>query len=76
MRAREALSEGSVSRACALGEVAAALAPSLPAARRFLGGCYMRLGEREKARQSYVMYLNLSPDTSDAPFIRAMISRP
>ncbi len=71
--ASQALTEGSVEKACSLGEQALAAAGPGPQVYKFLGQCYMRLGEREKAIGYYKLYLELSPASSDAVFIREMI---
>jgi Flp pilus assembly protein TadD len=75
-RALEALDAGETARACALGEAAAAVAPMNPEPRRFLGRCYMRIGERQRARESYSVYLRLSPGAPDAAFVRLILSKP
>jgi serine/threonine protein kinase len=71
--ANEALAQGKVSEACSLGEKALASSGASPAVYKFLGQCFMRLGEREKAVAYYRRYLEISPTSSDAVFIREMI---
>jgi Flp pilus assembly protein TadD len=73
VRAEDLLAEGEVARACALGEVAVARSPRLAAARGFLGRCYMREGQTDRARASYRAYLELAPDAPDAPFVRTIV---
>jgi serine/threonine-protein kinase len=68
-----ALAEGRIAEACALGQTAAAGAPGSPAVWKFLGQCYMRLGERDQAVVYYRRYLELAPESSDALFVRQMI---
>jgi len=74
-RAEDLLAEGKVAQACALGEAAAARGPRLPSARGFLGRCYTRTGQLDKARDNYRTYLELVPTAPDAPFVRAIIER-
>jgi serine/threonine-protein kinase len=71
--ASEALAQGKVAEACTLGEKALATAGGTASVYKFLGQCYMRLGERDKAVAYYRRYLDLSPSSSDAVFIREMI---
>lgn len=68
-----ALMQGRIAEACALGQTAAAGAPGSPAVWKFLGQCYMRLGQREQAVAYYRRYLELAPESSDALFIQRMI---
>jgi hypothetical protein len=72
-RANEALASGRVAEACALGEEAAASSGASPAVWKFLGGCFMRLGERAKGIAYYQRYLEESPSSPDALFVREMI---
>jgi cytochrome c-type biogenesis protein CcmH/NrfG len=72
-QANDALVEGRVSEACALGESAAAQTPQSPTVWKFLGRCFMRLGERERGMASYRRYLELSPSSPDAVFVREML---
>jgi serine/threonine protein kinase len=72
-QASTALMQGRIDEACALGQTAAAGTPGSPAVWKFLGQCYMRLGERERAVVYYRRYLELAPDSSDALFVRQMI---
>ena len=72
-QATEALARGQVVEACALGETAAAEAPASAAVWKFLGQCFMRLGDREKGTAYYRRYLELAPSSSDALFVREMI---
>ena len=71
--ANEALAQGKVAEACSLGEKALAASGPSGSLYKFLGQCYMRLGEREKAVAYYRRYLEISPASSDAVFIREMI---
>jgi Tfp pilus assembly protein PilF len=71
--ANEALEQGKVTEACALGEQALASSGASPGVYKFLGQCFMRLGERERAVAYYQRYLEMSPTSSDAVFIREMI---
>ncbi len=38
-----------------------------------LGKCYMRAGQAAQAHDNYQKYLELSPNASDAPFIKSML---
>jgi tRNA A-37 threonylcarbamoyl transferase component Bud32 len=73
LREAQALMVDDVARACERGERAAALQPDLPAAQLFLGKCYIRLGDSEKARVHYRRYLQLVPDAPDKVFVRAIL---
>jgi Flp pilus assembly protein TadD len=73
--AENRLDEGRIDEACALGQVAAAQAPGLAAVWEFLGRCYMRLPDPERARAAYRKYLELAPDAPRASLIRAMVER-
>ena len=72
-RANEALAAGRVAEACALGEEAAASSGASPAVWKFLGGCFMRLGERAKGIAYYQRYLEEAPSSPDAVFVREMV---
>jgi eukaryotic-like serine/threonine-protein kinase len=61
--------------ACALAEELGRDEPNNPDVHRFLGKCYMRLGRIAQAREAYQRYLELAPDRSDAPFVRAILAR-
>jgi Flp pilus assembly protein TadD len=71
--ASHALMQGRIAEACALVQTAAAGAPGSPAVWKFLGQCYMRLGQREQAVIYYRRYLELAPESPDALFIQRMI---
>jgi Flp pilus assembly protein TadD len=73
--AEDRLGKGSIGEACALGQVAAGQAPRLPAVWEFLGRCYMRLPDPERARSAYRKYLELAPDAPRASLIRVMVER-
>ena len=66
---------GDVQRGCELGEEAATAMPTLPAAQRFLGQCYIRLGDSKRACPHYRRYLELAPDAPDWEFVRAILER-
>ena len=69
------MESGATARACAAGEDIARAAPGDPAARGFLGRCYMRLGQLARARLSYDAYLDLAPGAPDAAYVRAIVGR-
>jgi regulator of sirC expression with transglutaminase-like and TPR domain len=66
---------GDVAHACHAGEQAAALAPALPAPHLFLGKCFVRLGDPDRAATHYRRYLELAPDAPDAIFVRAILGK-
>ena len=66
---------GDVQRGCELGQSAATAMPPPPAAQRFLGQCYIRLGDSPRACQHYRRYLELAPDAPDQVFVRAILER-
>jgi tRNA A-37 threonylcarbamoyl transferase component Bud32 len=74
-RAEAHMLVGEVERGCELGERAAAAMPTLPAAQRFLGQCYIRLGDSTRAHPHYRRYLELAPDAPDREFVRAILER-
>jgi tetratricopeptide (TPR) repeat protein len=51
----------------------ARLSASDARAQRQIGKCYNRLGQRDRAAPYLKRYLELSPNASDAAFIRAML---
>jgi Flp pilus assembly protein TadD len=65
--------EGQVARACAAAERAKRASPSDPSVYKFLGQCYMRLGNTTEAKIDYSTYLKLRPDAPDAGFIRGIL---
>ena len=71
--ANDALAQGKLAEACALGEKASAMPGASPGVLKFLGQCFMRLGDREKAVAYYRRYLEVSPSGPDAVFVREMI---
>lgn len=70
--AEDLLTQGKIAQACEAGERAAQSATSA-AAQAFLGRCYMRLGNPQRARQSYAKYLELAPEAANAEFVRAIV---
>jgi serine/threonine-protein kinase len=74
-QAEELLDAGRTADACRAGERAASTRPSAKI-WDFLGRCYMRLGEPERARSYYRRYLTLAPLGSHAVFVRAMLGEP
>jgi serine/threonine protein kinase len=66
---------GDVEGALAKFEEAARANPSDAKAQKEIGKCYNRLGQRDRAQPYLKKYLELSPDASDAAFIRAMIEQ-
>jgi Flp pilus assembly protein TadD len=72
-QANDALANGRVAEACALGEKALEDPSASPLVHKFLGKCSMRLGEQEKGISHYRRYLDLSPSGPDAVFVKEMI---
>jgi Flp pilus assembly protein TadD len=52
-----------------------AQAPESAATWKFLGGCFMRLGEPVRARRHYRRFLLLSPNDPDSVFIHAIVKQ-
>jgi tRNA A-37 threonylcarbamoyl transferase component Bud32 len=73
-RGEELLANGKIGDACAAGEQAMGRAPAFPAVHRFLGRCYMRLGQSARARANYRRYLELAPSAPDTSFVRAIVA--
>jgi tRNA A-37 threonylcarbamoyl transferase component Bud32 len=74
LRQAEALMlDGAVVQACALGEQAATGTPAAAGPHRFLGKCYTRLGQPDRAARHYRRYLELAPDAPDRVFVRAIV---
>jgi serine/threonine protein kinase len=71
--AEQHLRSGSIDEACLLGREAVHRAADSPAAWEFLGRCLMRLGEPREARLCYRKFLALSPNDSNAIFVKAII---
>ncbi len=67
------LGQGEVRDACARGEEAKRMNPKLAPTYKFLGKCYMREGNAQQANDNYRKYLELSPNASDAMFIKSII---
>jgi Flp pilus assembly protein TadD len=67
------LSSGHIAEACERAEAILERGPTTSACLEFLGRCYMRLGQKERARSYYKRYLALTPEGPDAVFIRAMV---
>ena len=71
--AESLLAQGEVVSACEKGEDFKRMNPQLPRVSRFLGKCYMRMGQPQRARENYRRYLELAPDASDAAFIKSIV---
>jgi Flp pilus assembly protein TadD len=67
------LGQGEVRDACARGEEAKRMSPKMAPIYKFLGKCYMRAGNTAQANDNYKKYLDLSPNASDAMFIKSII---
>jgi two-component SAPR family response regulator len=72
-QASEALANGRIAEACALGEKVSKSHGVSPVAFKFLGQCFMRMGDRERGIVAYQRYLALAPASPDAVFVREMI---
>jgi serine/threonine protein kinase len=74
LQSAEALLSGRlIVQACAEGQIAATREPESAAVWEFLGRCYMRLGEPDRARAYYRKYLSIAPTSPKARFIRAIV---
>jgi serine/threonine protein kinase len=71
--AERLLAQGEVVSACEKGEDHKRMNPQLPRVYRFLGKCYMRAGQPERARENYRRYLELAPEAPDAAFIKSIV---
>ena len=71
--AEQLLARGEVVSACEKGEDQKRMSPQLPRIYRFLGKCYMRGGQPDRARDNYRRYLELAPDAPDAAFIKSIV---
>jgi hypothetical protein len=74
-QAEQLLRDRQTEMACALGERIRDRAPAPPAAFRFLGKCYLRLGRVSEAKEHYRRYLELEPGSPDALFIQGILER-
>jgi serine/threonine protein kinase len=72
-QAEQLLAQGEVVSACEKGEDHKRMNPQLPRVFRFLGKCYMRAGQPDRARENYRRYLELAPDAPDAAFIKSIV---
>ncbi len=73
--AKRLASQGEVGAACARAEEARRQAPKDATIYKFLGQCYNRIGDVEKARTNNAKYLELFPNAPDAPFIRNQLKQ-
>ncbi len=73
IEAERLLAQGEVVSACEKGEAHRLMHPQEPRVHRFLGRCYMRAGQPERARASFRRYLELAPEASDAAFIKSIV---
>ena len=71
--AERLLAQGEVANACKKGEEQKTMTPRLPSIYKFLGKCYMRAGQPERAKEAYRRYLELAPDAPDAAFIKSIV---
>ena len=71
--AERLLAQGEVVGACEKGEAHKRMSPQEPRVHRFLGKCYMRAGQPERARESFRRYLELAPEAPDAAFIKSIV---
>jgi serine/threonine protein kinase len=71
--AERLLAQGEVANACKKGEEQKTMTPRLPSIYKFLGKCYMRAGQPERAKEAYRRYLELAPDAADAAFIKSIV---
>jgi eukaryotic-like serine/threonine-protein kinase len=71
--AERLLAQGEVVGACEKGEAHKRMSPEEPRVHRFLGRCYMRAGQPERARESFRRYLELAADAPDGAFIKSIV---
>jgi hypothetical protein len=71
--AERLLAQGEVANACKKGEEQKTMTPRLPSIYKFLGKCYMRAGQPDRAKEAYRRYLELAPDAADAAFIKSIV---
>jgi cytochrome c-type biogenesis protein CcmH/NrfG len=71
--AERLLAQGEVANACKKGEEQKSMTPRFPGIFKFLGKCYMRAGQFDRAKDAYRRYLELAPDASDAAFIKSIV---
>jgi tetratricopeptide (TPR) repeat protein len=71
--AERLLAQGEVANACKKGEEQKTMTPRLPSIYKFLGKCYMRAGQPERAKDAYRRYLELWPEAPDAAFIKSIV---
>jgi len=71
--AEELLSSGHIGQACEHAEAVLRRAPAFTPGLEFLGRCYMRLGQKQRAFSYYRRYLALAPEARDSVFIRAIV---
>jgi serine/threonine-protein kinase len=67
------IAEGRAHEGCRLGEEVVRAEPDSAPALRFLGRCYMRIGQRQAALASYRRYLELAPGAPDAALVRSIL---
>lgn len=67
------LGSGHIAEACARAHIAAERDPRSFAAWEFLGRCYMRVPDPERARTYYRKSLEVAPDNRRAALIRALL---
>ena len=71
--AERLLAQGEVANACKKGEELRTMTPRQPSIYKFLGKCYMRAGQPERAKEAYRRYLELAPEAPDAAFIKSIV---
>ena len=71
--AERLLAQGEVANACKKGEEQKTMTPRLPSIYKFLGKCYMRAGQPDRAKDAYRRYLELAPEAPDAAFIKSIV---
>jgi Tfp pilus assembly protein PilF len=71
--AERLLGQGEVANACKKGEESRRMNPKVPTIYKFLGKCYMRAAQPDRAKENYRRYLELAPDAPDAAFIKSIV---
>jgi serine/threonine protein kinase len=71
--AEQLLAQGQIASACEKAEDQKNMTPTASRVFRFLGRCYMRAGQPERAKQNFRRYLELDPAAPDAAFIKSIV---
>jgi serine/threonine protein kinase len=70
---KELLAQQKIEKACAAFEKAVQKAQNFALGYKALGSCYVQIGQMEKAKKSYQLYLQKSPKAEDAKTIEELL---